>query len=283
MKWNQNKRSLTLLFEIVAFVVVISLGFAGCDTSTTPANYTVTFDTGGGGAIAPVTVDAGSTVNRPTNPTRTGYSFDNWYTAATGGSVVSWPLTVSGDITVYARWTEESTPASRFTVTFDAGGGSSIAPVTVDIGSTVNKPANPTRTGYSFDNWYTAAIGGSVISWPLTVSENITVYARWILVGQGSIKVSFSGLPQDETTSLMGTSGTLSWTRGTLNLSVPSVNFLEAYCQWYLDGSPLNGETGYSLNKPGSDFTLGQHAVAVQIQTADHTVYSKSVRFTVEQ
>jgi uncharacterized repeat protein (TIGR02543 family) len=168
-------------------------------------------------------------------------------------------------------------------VTFDTGGGSFIAPVTVDTGSTVNKPANPTRTGYIFDNWYTAATGGSVVSWPLTVSENITVYARWILVGQGSIKVSFSGMPQDETTSLTGMSGTLLWTTGTLNISVPSANFPGATYQWYLDGSPLNGETGYSLNKPGSDFTLGQHAVAVQIQTADHTVYSKSVRFTVEQ
>ena len=205
MKWNQNKRSLTLLFEIVAFVVVISLGFAVCDTSTTPANYTVTFDTGGGGAIAPVTVDAGSTVNKPANPTRTGYSFDNWYTAATGGSVISWPLTVSGDITLYARW----------------------------------------------------------------------------IAMTGSISITFSG-PQDETRDLEGTSETLSWTTGTLNLSVPSANFPGATYQWYLGSAALSGATSSSLSKPGSDFTLGRREVTIRILMPNNRGYSKTLRFTVE-
>jgi uncharacterized repeat protein (TIGR02543 family) len=254
------------------------------ETVIPSTQFTVTFDTGGGSFIDPVTVDAGSTVNKPADPAKEGFYFDNWYTAEIDGSVVSWPLTVSENTTVYARWTEVVIPSTQFTVTFDTGGGNAIAPVTVDAGSTVNKPADPAKEGFYFDNWYTAETGGSAVSWPLTVNENTTVYARWILIGQGSIQVTFSGLPQDETTNLTGMSGeTLSWTTGTLDISVPAANFPGASWQWYLDGVLLSGETSSSLHKPGSDFTLGRHGVTVRIMTEDNQVYSKSVRYTVEQ
>jgi uncharacterized repeat protein (TIGR02543 family) len=274
---------------LLALMAALSLILTACPQATGndnggTTNCTVTFDTGGGSAIAPVMVDAGSTVNKPEDPAKEGCLFDNWYTAATAGSVVSWPLTVSENTTVYARRTEAVIPGTRFTVTFDTGGGSAIAPATVDAGSIVNQPAYPAKEGFYFDNWYTAEIDGSVVNWPLTVSENTTVYARWILIGQGSIQVTFSGLPQDETTNLTGMSdGTLSWTMGTLNLSVPSENFSGASWQWYLDGVPLSGETSSSLHKPGADFTLGRHGVTVRIMPEDNQVYSKSVRFTVEQ
>ena len=242
------------------------------------AQYTVTFDTDGGSYLDPLTVDAGSWVNQPANPAKEGYHFDNWYTAATGGWAVSWPLTVSENTTVYTRW------IALYTVTFDTDGGSYLDPLTMEAGSTVNQPVDPTKWGYRFDNWYTAATGGSAASWPLTVSESTTVYARWILIGQGSIQAVFSGLPQDESTNLTGTGGgTLSWTNGTLDISVPAENFPGASWQWYLDNAPLSGATTAALNKPGSDFTPGRHEVTVEIRTADNKVYSKTLRFTVVQ
>lgn len=169
------------------------------------------------------------------------------------------------------------------TVTFNTGGGSTIAPVTADSGSLVNSPANPTRTGYAFNGWYTAASGGEPVDWPITVTGNTTVYARWLLIGQGSIGAGFSGLPQDETTNLTGTSNYLSWTSGTLSISVPTANFPGASYQWYLDNVLLSGATAATLSKPGSDFTPGRHDVTVRITTADNRAYSKTLRFTVEQ
>jgi uncharacterized repeat protein (TIGR02543 family) len=236
---------------------------------------TVTFDTQSGSAIDPVTVDYGSQVNQPANPTRTGCTFANWYTALNGGSVVVWPLTATSDTTVYAHWTA--------VLTFDTQGGSAIDPVTVNADSEVNRPVDPTRTGYAFNNWYTTASGGDLVTWPLTVNGNTTVYARWYLAGQGSITVSFSGLPQDETTNLSGTTETLSWMNGTLNVSVPTASFTGASYQWYLDNAALSGATVSSLSKPGSDFTLGRHEITVRIITTDNKVYSKTLRFTVVQ
>ncbi|HTK76326.1 MAG TPA: InlB B-repeat-containing protein, partial [Gemmataceae bacterium] len=42
------------------------------------------------------------------------------------------------------------------TVTFDSAGGSSVAPATVPLGTAVTKPTNPTRSGYTFQGWFTA-------------------------------------------------------------------------------------------------------------------------------
>ena len=195
---------------------------------------------------------------------------------APGASVTGVPANGRKDIALSLTY--------RAIVTFNTGEGSAIDPVIVDAGSTVNKPVDPARTGYHFDDWYTAETGGSAVSWPLTVSENTTVYARWFLVGQGSIKVSFSGLPQDETTNLTGApAGTLSWRTGTLNLSVPEANFPDATWQWYLDNAPLSGATNSSLNKAGSDFTPGRHEVTVEILMTDGKMYSKTLRFMVGQ
>ena len=45
-----------------------------------------------------------SASDRPNNPTREGFTFDDWYTEAEGGSVFSWSGTLSGDTSIYAHW-----------------------------------------------------------------------------------------------------------------------------------------------------------------------------------
>jgi hypothetical protein len=73
-----------------------------------------------------------------------------------------------------------------FTVTFDTHGGSAIAAQTVASGTAVNAPTAPTRSGFVFGDWWTAAEGGSAISWPLTVNANTTVHAKWGMAGTGA-------------------------------------------------------------------------------------------------
>jgi uncharacterized repeat protein (TIGR02543 family) len=242
--------------------------------------YTVAFNTAGGTSYVPQTVIAGSQINRPANPTKSGFSFDDWYdaTSVAGGSVITWPLTVNGNITVYAQW------ITQFTVTFNTQGGSAVDPVRVNAGRTLERLADPVREGYVFKGWYTAGVGGASVSWPITVNEDRTVFAQWILLGRGSIEVTFSGLPQDETPGFTeSVSGDLSWRSGTATFRVPDASFPGASFQWYLDGKALDGATGAAISKPGSYFTLGQHDVTVLITTVDNKVYSKTIRFTVVQ
>ncbi|WFR63083.1 InlB B-repeat-containing protein [Paenibacillus amylolyticus] len=44
--------------------------------------YSVSFNSGGGTAVADVPVTYGSTISAPTAPTRTGYRFTSWYSDA---------------------------------------------------------------------------------------------------------------------------------------------------------------------------------------------------------
>ena len=65
------------------------------------------------------------------------------------------------------------------TVTFDSQGGSQVASQTVAVGTAVTSPADPTRSGYSFQGWYTAANGDTQWNFADSVTGNMTLFARW--------------------------------------------------------------------------------------------------------
>ncbi|MCD7746703.1 MAG: leucine-rich repeat protein [Lachnospiraceae bacterium] len=142
--------------------------------------YTVTFNANGGStSTSSKTVTYASTYGSLPEPTRTGYTFSGWYTAASGGSQVTASTTVSitAAQTLYAHWT-----AKTYTVTFNANGGSTLTTsTTVTYASTYGTLPTPTRTGYTCSGWYTAASGGSQVTASTTVSITAaqTLYAHW--------------------------------------------------------------------------------------------------------
>lgn len=64
----------------------------------------------------------------------------------------------------------------EFSVTFVSNGGSTIDSQIVKNGSKVVKPADPTRDGYVFGGWQ---YNGSSYDFNKSVSENLTLYAKW--------------------------------------------------------------------------------------------------------
>ncbi len=136
-------------------------------------SYTITFNTAGGSAIDPITQDYGTTINAPAAPTKTGYTFTGWEPEL--------PATMPAEnVTVTAQWR-----INQYTVTFDTDGGSEIAPITQDYGSTIAAPAAPTREGYTFTGWDTAI--------PATMpAHNMTITAQWT-VNQYTITFNTAG------------------------------------------------------------------------------------------
>lgn len=103
--------------------------------------YTISFDTDGGSAVSPITQDYGSTVVKPLDPTKEGYTFAGWEPEI--------PDTIpSSNITIKAKWS-----VNKYTITFDTDGGSEVLPIIQDYGSTVIAPISPTKVGYSFIGW----------------------------------------------------------------------------------------------------------------------------------
>ncbi len=112
-------------------------------------------------------------------PRRTGYTFQGWYTASTGGNVITENSIVNSStaFTVYARWTEVLP-----TITFDANGGSVlVTSKSVHYKNTYGDLPVPTRTGYIFTGWYTTKSGTKQISAGTLVnsSRDIILYAHW--------------------------------------------------------------------------------------------------------
>ncbi len=150
----------------------------------TANSYTITYNKNSG-TIANesnyTSYTYGTGLTLPT-PTRTGYTFDGWYTASSfsGSKVTSISITDYGNKTYYAKWT-----AKTYKVTFNyqgATGGSSTANKNVTYNGTYGTLPTPTRTGYTFKGWFTQAGGqGSQIMDTTTVkiTSAQTLYAYW--------------------------------------------------------------------------------------------------------
>ena len=142
--------------------------------------YSVQFNANSGScSTASKSVAYNSTYGTLPTPTRTGYTFAGWYTAATGGTKVTADskYTTAANSTLYAHWT-----TSSYTVTFNANGGTcSTASKSATYNSTYGTLPTPTRTGYTFAGWYTAATGGTKVTADskYTTAANSTLYAHW--------------------------------------------------------------------------------------------------------
>ena len=108
--------------------------------------YTVTFDSDGGSTVSSQRVESGKTVTKPSNPTKTDYDFDGWFT---GDTLYDFDTPVKADITLKAKW-----EIAIYTITFDSDGGSDIEVQYVQAGKTVKEPDAPGKQGYGFYGWY---------------------------------------------------------------------------------------------------------------------------------
>jgi uncharacterized repeat protein (TIGR02543 family) len=133
------------------------------DTVTPPpTQYTITFDSHGGSAVADITADEGTSVDKPADPTRDGYTFQGWYSAETGGTLYSWPHSLTASVTAHARWN----PGASVQITLQPVPGD---PSLSDISIFVDEPAEfSTGTGYTSWQWYW---NGTLIS-----DENASTY-----------------------------------------------------------------------------------------------------------
>ncbi len=160
--------------------------FRGTESAKLPlpvTKYTVTYNANGGSVSpASATVEAGKTVTLPT-PTRNGYSCLGWARTSSATSAefnCGAVCTINGNVTLYAVW--KANPITKYTVTYNANGGSvSPASATVEAGKTVTLPT-PTRSGYSCLGWATtssATSAGYSCGASYKPIANTTLYAVW--------------------------------------------------------------------------------------------------------
>ncbi|MFA5670681.1 MAG: InlB B-repeat-containing protein [Balneolaceae bacterium] len=138
--------------------------------------FTVTFNTDGGSAISAVEVTEGGKVTKPTNPTKAGHVFVNWYSNSAKTTVYNFDTPVTAALTLYAKW-----EVSEYDVTFDTDGGSEIEAVGVNHGEKVTQPDNPTKDGHNFVGWFSDEELTEEFDFDTEITANTTLYAKWEL------------------------------------------------------------------------------------------------------
>lgn len=182
-----------------------------------------------------------ASITLPT-PSKTGYTFDGWYTQSSGGTKVSNTYTPAGNVTLYAHWTNVN-----YTLTINPNGGiwNNTTSNSTKTGTTNSKLsiANPTPKGYTVS--FNSNGGNNVNS--ITSQRTFT---NWSLSGSGSI----SG-----TTYTFGSgNATLTANYNNGSITLPSATKAgHKFKGWYSNGcgTTLIGNAGESYT-PTSNITL---------------------------
>ena len=244
----------------------------GIDNFSVSVPLSITYNSQGGSSISNgSTTIGGSISSSPGTPTRAGYTFNGWFTAASGGTAITFPYThgQTADFTLYAQWT-----ANNLSVTYNSQGGSAVTSGSTTTGGSLStSPGTPTLVGYTFNGWFTATSGGTAITFPYTHGQtsNFTLYAQWTA---NALTVSFD--PQGGSTISNGattTGGTVS------NPGNPSQGGY-TFNGWFVSSS---GGTAISFpytHNQTSNFTLYAQWTLASTPTLDPVVLSTALATT---
>ncbi len=72
----------------------------------------------------------------------------------------------------------------QYTIKWDLGYNSNITSDVVNEGSSVSKPQDPTRDGYTFEGWFVPKTGVGLVeqTFPFVASRNVTISAKWRVI-----------------------------------------------------------------------------------------------------
>ena len=165
-----------------------STGNLAYTATWTPITYNIVYTMDGGTATPanPTTYTIETETFTLNNPTKTGHTFKGWKLNGEGDAMMEVTIAQgsTGHLAYTATW-----QVNQYTITFDSNGGSDVDPITLDYGSTVTAPAEPTKTGYDFAGWTPAL--------PATMpAENITVTANWT-VKTYTVSITGGGVSAD--------------------------------------------------------------------------------------
>lgn len=140
--------------------------------------YTAKFDGNGGTDGANINADYNTKLGTLPTSTLAGYTFDGWFTEADGGTAITENTLMPLDgATYYAHWT-----INQYTAKFDGNGGSNGTDIKVDFNTKLGTLPISTKTGYTFNGWYTEKTGGTKIDENTLMPLNgVTYYAQWTI------------------------------------------------------------------------------------------------------
>lgn len=138
---------------------------------------TITFDSNGGSAVSSIVKATGSSVSRPTQPTKDYYDFVDWYSDSALTTVFEFGAMPDEDITVYAKWTPK-----KYSITYVLNDGinDSANPVEYTVESDTIILESASKKGHTFIAWFDSDdFTGAVVEISQGSHGNITLFANY--------------------------------------------------------------------------------------------------------
>ena len=239
--------------------------------------FEIIFNSMGGSEVPSQVLESG-VVEKPENPTKEGYIFDDWYTSSSNGetleSVFDFDTPIEKDLTLYAKWTPIS-----YTVKFDANNENATGTMdaqnfTYDNATNLNKNAFEVEN-YGFVEWNTKSDGNGtayldeaeILNLTTKNGAEITLYAQWQKIDT-SIEVTFPSYDDPE---------------GLISYDEESQTFTakEGYSsyEWFIDGELQGGDQSFILNT--DNMTGGIYTVMLIVTTESGDMYSAEYQVTI--
>ena len=140
----------------------------------TANDYYVSFVTEHGDPPTSQNVKYNGTANDPGKLSEDGYTFIGWYTDDTYDTEFDFTQPITGNTTVYAKWT-----AKDYEVRFITEHGDPPTSQNVKYNGTANDPGKLSEDGYTFIGWYTDATYSTKFDFNQPIKSNTKVYAKW--------------------------------------------------------------------------------------------------------
>lgn len=189
----KTKRLYTLLLVIGLLASLLS----GCGVSRTPqqTKHTITFYTEQT-VYGNLQTAGNERITLPQPPQKQGFDFigwffdnDLWKNQLTEDTYLNQPLLQ--DVSVWAYFTPQT---QQYTVTFETNGGTPVEPITTDI---LSQQPQTSKEKFHFDGWFFDSDLTQQVVFPLTVTKDLTLFAKWEYAGPDPAVVTADGFEQN--------------------------------------------------------------------------------------
>lgn len=211
--------------------------------TVTIVTYNVIFESDEGTVIPIQTVVKGNKVTKPEDPTKRGFEFTGWYTAANLLLEYDFDSPITGNTIIYAGWER-----IQILIHFDTNDGEELEAIKKNLYSEISDldlAITPIKTGHTFLGWYFDKSLTDKAEQGITLYEDTTLYAAWKV---NEYTVSFVLDNGEERTAIKALYGAL------IEVNEPS-RIGHDFAGWYIDEERLE-EFDIEVDTIFGDMTL---------------------------
>lgn len=161
--------------------------------SSTPNEYAVTFYHGSK-TLTTSYVTSGHKVAQPPEPVEVGYQFLGWYKDKAFTTPFDFATAITENTSVYGKFEEVT---KTYKVTFLADGKQHEKYTDIEHNEKIYAPTDPVKANCTFGGWYADESYAEAVTFPLAITANTTLYAKFTEIG--SCTITYDSGVTDET------------------------------------------------------------------------------------